>query len=209
MTPEEGGRRIDVLNLSLGYYHETPEDELFDRTLSELLTVARRLGCAVVCSAGNEATDRPTFPAALWNWAGSDFRVEEPVDAAPHVSVGALNPNGSVALFSNIGAWVHTYAPGAAVLSTSPPFNGGVQAGTRSDRLGMRRETIDPTISPAGSPSGAAHPSPLPMSRAGWRRCWSTGWPRRPCRPPPATRSSARRARTSATSSRGQVLRSE
>ncbi len=97
-----------------------------------------------MCSAGNEATDRPTFPAALWNWEGSDFVVDEPADAAPHVAVGALNPNGSVALFSNIGAWVHTYAPGAAVLSTSPPFNGGVQAGTRSDRLGMRRETIDP-----------------------------------------------------------------
>ena len=144
-TPaEDGGRRIDVMSLSLGYYHETPEDELFDRTLSELLAIARRHGCAVVCSAGNEATDRPTFPAALWNWAGSDFRVDDPADAAPHVSVGALNPNGSVALFSNIGAWVHTYAPGAAVLSTSPPLNGGVQAGTRADRLGMRRETIDP-----------------------------------------------------------------
>ena len=62
----------------------------------------------------------------------------------PHVAVGALNPNGSVALFSNIGEWVHTYAPGAAVLSASPPFNGGVQAGSRADRLGMRRETIDP-----------------------------------------------------------------
>jgi subtilisin family serine protease len=140
----EGGRRIDVLSLSLGYYHETPEDELFDRTLSELLAVARRHGCAVVCSAGNEATDRPTFPAALWNWAGSDFEVDDPEGSAPHVAVGALNPNGSVALFSNIGAWVHTYAPGAAVLSTSPPLNGGVQAGTRADRLGMRRETIDP-----------------------------------------------------------------
>jgi subtilisin family serine protease len=141
---DEGGRRIDVMNLSLGYYHETPDDELFDRTLSELLAIARRHGCAVVCSAGNDATDRPTFPAALWNWEGSDFGVEEPVDGAPHVAVGALNPNDTVALFSNIGAWVHTYAPGAAVLSTSPPLKGGVQAGTRSDRLGMRRETIDP-----------------------------------------------------------------
>jgi subtilisin family serine protease len=144
MSSDDGGRRIDVLSLSLGYYHETPEDELFDRTLSDLLTVARRNGCAVVCSAGNEATDRPTFPAALWNWEGSDFAVEDPADAAPHISVGALNPNASVALFSNIGAWVHTYAPGAAVLSTSPPLNGGVQAGTRADRRGMRRETIDP-----------------------------------------------------------------
>ncbi len=144
-TPaDEGGKKIDVLTLSVGYYHETPEDELFDRALSDLLALARSLGCAVVCSAGNEATDRPTFPAALWNWPGSDFHVAAPSDAAPHLSVGALNPNDTVALFSNIGAWVHTFAPGAGVVSTAPPIIGGVQAGTRDDREGLRRETIDP-----------------------------------------------------------------
>lgn len=140
----EGGRPIDVLNLSLGYYHETPDDELFDRTLSELLVAARRLGCAVVCSAGNDATDRPSFPAALWAWPGAEFVVEDPSDAAPHVSVGALNPNGTMAMFSNLGPWVRTYALGAAVLSTHPPLNGGMQADARDDRDGVRRETIDP-----------------------------------------------------------------
>ncbi len=144
-SPAEGGRPIDVLNLSVGYYHETPDDELFDRTLAALLLVARRHGCAVVCSAGNSATDRPSFPAALWGWPDADFVVDDPDDVAPHVSVGALNPNRtSVALYSNVGDWVRTYAPGSAVLSTSPPFDGGIQAGTRNDRYDLRRETIDP-----------------------------------------------------------------
>ncbi len=140
----EGGRQIDVLNLSLGYYHETPQDDLFDLTLVRLLLAARRRGCAVVCSAGNDSTDRPTFPAALWGWDGADFVVPDPDDVAPHVSVGALNPNGTMALFSNLGAWVTTFAPGAAVVSTSPGFNGGAQPGVRDDRDGIRRETIDP-----------------------------------------------------------------
>ena len=140
-----GGRPIDVLNLSLSYYHETPEDGQFDQTLVRYLVAARRHGCAVVCSAGNDATSRPAFPAALWRWPDAEFVVDDPSDAAPHLSVGALNPNGkTVALFSNIGRWVRVYAPGAAVVSSAPPLNGGTQAGTRNDRFGLRRETIDP-----------------------------------------------------------------
>ncbi len=141
---DEGGRQIDVMNLSLGYYHETPEDDLFDRTLSELLLAARRRGCAVVCSAGNDATDRPAFPAALWGWNDPLLTVPDPKSVAPHMSVGARNPNGTVALFSNIGPWVTTYAPGASVLSTYPPFNGGMQPDVRDDRGDLPRETIDP-----------------------------------------------------------------
>ncbi len=152
-TEREGGRQVDVISLSLGYYHETPEDDLFDRTLSELLRAARRRGCAIVCSAGNDATDRPTFPAALWDWREPaklwkwrepDFVVPDPRSAAPHVAVGALNPNGTVALFSNIGPWVSMYAPGAAVMSTFPPFDGGLQPTVRDDRGLLSRETIDP-----------------------------------------------------------------
>lgn len=139
-----GGRRIDVINLSLGFYHETPETGIFDKTLAELLLRARREGCAVVCSAGNDATSRPSFPAALWRWPDHDFVAPDSTAVAPHVAVGALNPNGTVALFSNIGGWVSTYAPGASVLSCFPAFNGGLQAHVRSDRDGLRRETIDP-----------------------------------------------------------------
>jgi subtilisin family serine protease len=139
-----GGRQIDVINLSLGYYHETPEDDLYDDTLGQLLTAARRRGCAVVCSAGNDATNRPAFPAALWRWRGAPLTVDDPRKAAPHISVGALNPNRTMALFSNLGHWVKTFAPGCGVLSSSPPFRGGCQPAVRDDLGGVRRETIDP-----------------------------------------------------------------
>jgi len=61
------------------------------------------------------------------------------------VSVGALNPSArSVALFSNVGPWVRVFAPGAAVVSTSPAFVGGEQASSRADFAGLSRETLDP-----------------------------------------------------------------
>jgi subtilisin family serine protease len=60
-------------------------------------------------------------------------------------SVGALNPNlDSVALFSNTGDWVNCYAPGAAVLSTMPAFQGGLEPGARTEAYDWRREAIDP-----------------------------------------------------------------
>ena len=61
---EAGAPPIDILNLSLGYYHETPEDELFDPTVCEILRDLWLLGTLVVCSAGNDATCRPIFPPA-------------------------------------------------------------------------------------------------------------------------------------------------
>jgi hypothetical protein len=142
----DGGQKVDVLNLSLGYYHETPEDGRFSTRLYDVLRDLRTRKVIVVCSAGNDATDRPTFPAALWNWPGSDLNVggDEPADIADHISVGALNPNGrSVALYSNIGDWVSDYAPGTSVLSTTPPLRGGVQASSRMDLYERRRMTID------------------------------------------------------------------
>ena len=146
---EGGERHVDVLNLSLGYYHETPEDGLYSTRLYAALRRLRDQGCVVVCSAGNDATDRPVFPAALWAWGGAgdnDLHIEETAGKqAQHLAIGALNPNlRSVALYSNIGPWVTAYAPGTSVLSTVPPLNGGVQAGSRDDLYGRVRETIDP-----------------------------------------------------------------
>jgi subtilisin family serine protease len=165
----ETGLKVDVLNISLGYYHETPDDGQFDVTLSELLARIRELGCAVVCSAGNDSTSRPAFPAALWDWPDAEFVLEQPdpKTAAPHVSVGALNPNGSVALFSNVGRWVDVYARGVSVVSTSPMFRGGMQPGSRLDRDGVRRESLDPDDFATGFAvwSGTSFAAPLVAGR--------------------------------------------
>ncbi|WP_439593698.1 S8 family peptidase [Microbacterium sp.] len=129
----EGGRRVDVLNLSFSFFSETPDDPSTVSELSSLLAKIRGHGCVVVCSAGNDATDRPVSPATLG--AGDPL----------HIVVGALNPSRrSVALFSNIGPWVTTWAPGVSIVSTQPTdFDGSIQAGTRDDLYGRRRETLD------------------------------------------------------------------
>jgi subtilisin family serine protease len=43
-----------------------------------------------------------------------------PAGQVPVISVGALNPNGTKAMFSNDGPWVTAWAVGASVLSTYP-----------------------------------------------------------------------------------------
>ncbi|MFT4135246.1 S8 family peptidase [Microbacterium sp.] len=143
----EGGTRIDVINLSLGYYHESAGSvSSIDGELYDLLARARRAGCVVVCSAGNDATDRPSSPAALYAWKGEDcvIKPEDEKGLAPHVVVGALNPSGaSVALFSNVGPWVRTYARGVSVVSTMPEFEAAVQGDLSDVDYGRLRETLD------------------------------------------------------------------
>jgi subtilisin family serine protease len=84
------------------------------------------------------------FPAAFTSWAdGGGVRPE--ADVVPVVSVGALNPNGTDALFSNAGPWVRVHVPGAAVMSTLPPtFQGGLEPQARTEAYMRRRESIDP-----------------------------------------------------------------
>ena len=102
-------------------------------------------GVTVVCSAGNDATARPMFPAAFAPWADGNGGIPATADCVPIVSVGALNPNGTDALFSNAGPWVRAYAPGAAVMSTLPPtFQGGLEPAARSEAYQRVRESIDP-----------------------------------------------------------------
>lgn len=141
---EPGGHAIDVLSLSMGYYHETPEDELFDPTMYVLLEELGRHGVVVVCSAGNDATSRPSFPAAFGQWRDGGGPVPFDPTVAPLVSVGALNPNRTDALFSNAGPWVRAYVEGAAVVSTMPAFRGGFEPVARSAAFGRTREAIDP-----------------------------------------------------------------
>ncbi|MGI8523905.1 MAG: S8 family peptidase [Nocardioides sp.] len=142
---EEGGHPIDVLNLSMGYYHETPDDALFDPTMQHLLTVLGQCGTVVVCSAGNDATARPMFPAAFGPWLDGHGPAPLDHDAVPVVCVGALNPSGrSDALFTNAGPWVRVHEAGAAVLSTMPAFEGGLLPMARAEAYQRTRESIDP-----------------------------------------------------------------
>jgi hypothetical protein len=142
----ESDQAIDVVNLSMGYYHETPADELFDPMLFEILDDISRNGTLVVCSVGNDATARPNFPAAFAPWEDGSGPVKADPTALPIVSVGALNPNGATdAMFSNAGPWVRSYAPGASLVSTFPTsFQGGRQSLAKSTAYGRDRDTIDP-----------------------------------------------------------------
>jgi subtilisin family serine protease len=67
------------------------------------------------------------------------------------ISVGALNPNGSKALFSDGGPWVRAWATGAAVISTFP-----------TDINGSR----DPDVSLRAHPANTLPARPGPAERA-------------------------------------------
>jgi hypothetical protein len=112
---EEGdlAAMVDVVSLSLGYFDESAADVAFSSGLWQVIKVLLGMGVAVVAAAGNYSTSRKFFPAAF---------TEEPATAGPVplISVGALNPNGSKALFSDGGHWITAWAAGAAVVSTFP-----------------------------------------------------------------------------------------
>lgn len=65
-------QQIDVISMSLGYYHEQPADELFDPLMLAPLRALSRRGVAVVVSAGNDATSRPMYPAAFAPYPGCE-----------------------------------------------------------------------------------------------------------------------------------------
>lgn len=114
---------IDVVCLSLGYYHEDPDDPDFDVMLTARLQALAMLGVVVVASAGNDATVRPCFPAAFAPGGPHDH--ESRADRAPLVAVGATNIDGTSALFSNDGPWVRAWRRGVSLLSTFPRVDAG------------------------------------------------------------------------------------
>ena len=140
---DAAGVPVDVVVLSLGYHHEVPEDASFDTPLLQALRALGRLGVAVVAAAGNGATTEPLYPAAF---APHDGGPEQPAGCVPVTSVAATNPDGSVALFANAGAWVSCWHPGAALISTMPvTFQGGRQPRVSyAGPGGHRRATLDP-----------------------------------------------------------------
>jgi subtilase family protein len=111
--PGDLAAEVDVLSLSFGYYSESPHDQVMTSGLWHVIEVLLSLGVVVAASAGNDATSRRLYPAA--------FALHPvPAGQVPVISVGALNPNGTKAMFSNDGRWVTAWAVGACVVSTYP-----------------------------------------------------------------------------------------
>jgi subtilisin family serine protease len=134
---------VDVVSLSLGYYHEQPDDPDFDPLLRGPIEVLGRYGVAVVVSAGNDATKRPAFPAAFAPYDGSPYPPDPEV--VPVLAVGALNPNGTIALFSNDGPWVRYMRRGASLVSTFPTtYNGSRGPEVEVETESGVRESMDP-----------------------------------------------------------------
>jgi hypothetical protein len=151
---------IDVLVLSLGYYAET-DDANYTAGLKQLLLELARRGVVTFVAAGNDCTDRRSYPAAF---------ADQPEFAGtlPLVAVAALNPDSSVALFSNDADWVNGEAPGANVVSTAPVLASGAwSADTRVDPDGNPRGTIDPDSFSSGFAtwSGTSFAAPVLAGR--------------------------------------------
>jgi len=112
-APGDLAGMVDVVSLSFGYFSESRHDKVVTHGLWKAIEALLDLGVVVVAAAGNFATSREFYPAAF---------AREPVPAGqvPVISVGALNPNGTKAMFSNDGRWVTAWARGAVVVSTYP-----------------------------------------------------------------------------------------
>jgi hypothetical protein len=144
---------IDVVSLSAGYFPETPQERA---TLCEFKKETDRLRClgvTVVAAAGNYATSREFQPAALAELDASD--------RAPLISVGALNPNRSIAAFSNQAGWVKCYAPGVAVVSAFPVSDGARQPATAVGQFGRQSLDLDDFAGAVASWNGTSFAAPF------------------------------------------------
>ncbi|MEU5156582.1 S8/S53 family peptidase [Glycomyces sp. NPDC021274] len=152
---------VDLVVLAMGYVDENPEDEP-GGWIGDAVQRLAALGIPVVAAAGNQSSDRPFYPAAF---AGNPT-VE---NAAPILSVGALNPNRKIAMFSNEGPWVSCYATGAGLVSTYPCEASGSRMPERramSTMLNRHRESHDPDDFSAGFAvwSGTSFAAPIAAS---------------------------------------------
>lgn len=95
------GTYPDVVSMSAGTYTRGDQGMLAFRVLWENYAPK---GCVLVAAAGNEGDRKPFFPAADWYAVG----------------VGALDPDGSLAAYSNRGRWVDCYALGTEHVNAFP-----------------------------------------------------------------------------------------
>lgn len=129
----------DVVVLAIGYVDENPDDQP-GGWLGAAIDRLTSLGVSIVSAAGNQSSDRPFYPAAF-------AAHPRPDQSAPILSVGALNPNRNVAMFSNDGPWVACFATGAGLVSTFPGEAKGSLMPDRRARASFadrHRESHDP-----------------------------------------------------------------
>ncbi|WP_435738759.1 S8 family serine peptidase [Cellulosimicrobium sp. PMB13] len=147
---DAGAAPVDVVVLAVGFYPESMDDDDYEGILRGVLRDLRREGVLVVVSSGNDGSSRAVVPAA---WAPPVHRAAggatpaEPSDLDPEYTpllvVGASNPNGTVADFSNDGPWVTCTRPGVQVVSSMPTTFDGPQLPWRWTADGLR-ESLDP-----------------------------------------------------------------
>jgi hypothetical protein len=144
---------VDVVSLSFGYFAESSSDIAETYALWKAIKALLGLGVVVVAAAGNFSTSRPFYPAAF-------SRLPTPAGSVPVISVGALNPNGTKAIFSDGGHWVTAWARGAAVISTFPIDVNGSRTPELEARGG---DALDPDDYTGGwaSWSGTSFSAPL------------------------------------------------
>jgi Subtilase family len=152
----DSDKMVDVVSLSLGYFSESPSDQAYTFALWQAIKALLDLGVAVVAAAGNYSTSRMFYPAAF-------AQQPPPSGHVPLISVGALNPNGSKAVFSDAGCWVTAWSSGGLVVSTFPTDING----SRTPELRM--------------PAHPANPLPPGVSLPGHREAidpddYSCGW---------------------------------
>jgi subtilisin family serine protease len=157
---------IDVVSLSLGYFDESAADVAYSSGLWAVIKVLLSLGVAVVAAAGNYSTSRRFYPAA--------FSMEPlPAGTAPIVSVGASNPNGSMALFSDGGRWITAWATGASVVSTFPVDVNGRRCPEIKMPAHPGNQSMDGAPAQSGPPGSGSREALDPDDYRGGFAVWS------------------------------------
>jgi Subtilase family len=155
---------VDVVSLSMGCPYEGPIAEEMASPIAVQIKKLRERGVLVVASAGNSSSGGRFFPACMSTHADNPKITTPPV-----INVGALNPNGSKALFSNESKAVTCYAPATNVISTFPQdINASrqpliqVAATNRADLPQSRQspDTDDYTLSAMSIGSGTSFAAP-------------------------------------------------
>ena len=156
---------VDVMSLSLGYYHEDPEDVRYSSVFSANYRSFAALGVAVVTAAGNRPHDHSLLPGRvrLAQRASTSRPTESPAGqrrrAEPERVAGAVLERRGLGQLLPAGRQRGEHV--AHGVRRQHP------AGHRDPG---RRRVGQPDTSRAGSVSGAAPPSPHRFSRGRSRR---------------------------------------